>query len=84
MSTIKEQIADLTITLNQISEERKNLIKHLLIQEENYDVHFKNYENKVDTLLKEKDEEIDKLLREKCLLEARILGEDAPVLQYKF
>lgn len=34
--------------------------------------------------MKEKDEQIEKLLKEKCVLEAKILGEDAPVLQYKF
>ena len=58
----------------------QNLLKHLQIQDENYSVVLKNYENK---FLKQKDEEIDKLPREKCRLEATILGEEDPVLQYK-
>lgn len=84
MATLREQISDLTITLNQLAEERKNLIKHMQIQEDHYEATFKKYEDKVEALLKGKDEHIDKLLKEKCLLEAKILGEDAPVLQYKF
>lgn len=34
--------------------------------------------------MKVKDEQIAKLLKEKFVLEAKILGEDAPLLQYKF
>lgn len=84
MSTLRKEISDLTITLHQLAEERENLLKHFQIQEVNYGATFKIYENKVEALLKEKDEQIEKLLKEKCVLEAKILGEDAPVLQYKF
>lgn len=84
MASLREEISDIKITLSQIEEERQNLLKHLQIQEENYSVTLKKYEDKIDQLLKQKEEEIDKLLREKCRLEATVLGEDAPVLQYKF
>ena len=84
MASLREEISDIKITLSQIEEKCKNLLKHLQIQEENYSVTLKNYENKLDQLLKQKNEEIDKLLREKCRLEATTLGEEDPVLQYKF
>ena len=61
MSSLREEISNLTITLSQLEEERRNLLKHFQIQEENYAVTFKNYENKVDLLLKQKEEQVEKL-----------------------
>ena len=52
MASLREKISDIKITLSQIEEEYKNLLKHLQIQEENYSVTLKNYENKLDQLLK--------------------------------
>ena len=34
--------------------------------------------------MQQKDEKIDTLLKKNGLLEAKILGEEGPVLQYKF
>ena len=70
MSSLREEISNLTITLSQLEEERRNLLKHFQIQEEN----FKNYENKVDLLLKQKEEQIEQLFKEKCLLEAKLVS----------
>lgn len=86
MSSLKEEISNLKETLNQLEEERRNLIKHFQIQEDNYSATFKLYVEKVNLLIKEQEDQIDKLLREKCLLEAKILGEseEAAVLQYRW
>ena len=86
MSTIKEEISQLKETLKQLEEERRNLIKHFQIQEDNYAATFKLFVEKVDLLIKEQEDKIDKLLRVKCDLEAKILGlhEEAAVLQYRW
>ena len=54
MSSLREEISNLTMTSSQLEEERRNLLKHFQIQEENYAATFKNYENKADLLLKQK------------------------------
>lgn len=86
MSSLKEEISNLKETLNQLEEERRNLIKHFQIQEDNYSATFKLYVEKVNLLIKEQEDQIDKLLRQKCDLEAKILGEseEAAVLQYRW
>ena len=71
MSSLHEEISSLTITLSQLEEERKNLLKHFQIQEENYAATFKNYENKVDLLLKQEEEQVEKLFKEMCFLEEK-------------
>lgn len=88
MSSLQEEILSLKKSLNQLEEERRNLIKHFQIQEDNYFATFKLYEEKVDLLLKQKDDKIEELLKQNCLLEAKIVGEieegTVTVLQYKF
>ena len=86
MSTLKDEILSLKASLNQLEVERRNLIQHFQVQEDNYATTFKQFVEKVELLLKEQEEQIDKLLRQKCDLEARILGldEEAPVLQYRW
>ena len=74
MSSLCEEISNLTITLSQLEEERRNLLKHFQIQEENYAFTFKNYENKVDLLLKQKEEQVEKICKEKCLLEGKLVS----------
>lgn len=86
MSNLREEIFNLKESLDQLQQERQNLLQHFQIQEINYAATFKLYEEKVDLLLKQKEEKIEELLKQKCLLEAKILGEseEAAVLQYKF
>ena len=62
MSNLREEIKDLTKTLNQLSEERSNLLIALQMQEENYHHTFRKYEDCVETLLRQKDEKIETLL----------------------
>ena len=86
MSTLKDEILSLKASLNQLEVERRNLIQHFQIQEDNYAATFKQFVEEVELLLKEQEEQIDKLLRQRCDLEDRILGldEEAPVLQYRW
>ena len=75
MSNLRDEIFNLKQTLDQLQQERQNLLQHFQIQENNYAATFKLYEEKVDLLLKQKEEKIEELLKQKCLLEAKILGE---------
>ena len=52
MNTLKEEISQLKETLKQLEEERRNLIKHFQIQEDNYAATFKLFVEKVDLLIK--------------------------------
>ena len=65
MSSLREEISNLTITLSQLEEERRKLLKQFQIQEDNYAATFKNYENKVDLLLKQKEKQAEKILKRK-------------------
>lgn len=86
MSSLKEEILSLKVTLTQLEIERRNLIQHFQIQEDNYAATFKLFTEKIELLLKQNEDKIEELLKEKCRLEAVILGEteEATVLQYKF
>lgn len=84
--SLKEEISNLKESLNQLEVERRNLLQHFQIQEDNYASTFKAYSEKVELLLKQQENKIDELLKERCRLEATILGDinDSPVLQYRF
>ena len=86
MCNLRDEIFNFKQILDQLQQERQNLLQHFQIQENNYAATFKLYEEKVDLLIKQKDKKIEELLKQKCLLEANILGEseEAAVLQYKF
>lgn len=86
MDSLKAEIASLKESLMQLEAERRNLIQHFQIQEDNYAATFKAYTEKVECMIKLQADKIDDLLKEKCRLEATILGEleNSPVLQYKF
>ena len=49
--------------------ERKNLLQHFKIQEDNFEATFNSYTGKVELLLKEKENKIEELLKEKARLE---------------
>lgn len=86
MSSLKAEISSLKESLSQLETERRNLIRHFKIQEDNYAATFKEYTEKIELLIKQQEDKIEELLKGKCRLEAKILGEteDSPVLQYKF
>lgn len=86
MSALKEEIMSIKVTLQQLELERKNLLDHFRIQEDNYVVTFKEYSEKVELLIKQQENKIEELLKDKCRLEATILGdiEESSVLQYKY
>ena len=86
MSTLKDEILSLKESLKQLELERRNLIQHLQIQEDNYLATFRQFVEKIEQLIKQQEEQIDTLLRQKCDLEARILGidEEGAVLQYRW
>ena len=86
MDSLKTEIASLKESLIQLEAERRNLIQHFQIQEDNYAATFKAYTEKVECMIKLQENKIEDLLKEKCRLEATILGEleNSPVLQYKF
>ena len=64
MSTLKDKILSLKASLNQLEVERRNLIQHFQVQEDNYAATFKQFVEKVELLSKEQEEQIDKLLRQ--------------------
>ena len=86
MSTLKDKILSLKESLKQLELERRNLIQHLQIQEDNYLATFRQFVEKIEQLIKQQEEQIDTHLRQKCDLEARILGidEEGAVLQYRW
>ena len=84
MASIREEIADIAITLSQISEERNNLLKALRVEEDNFNHYFRLYQDKFEALLKEKNETNEKLLRDNARISAHFLGDDAPVLEHKY
>ena len=83
MSNLREEIKDLTKTLNQLSEERSNLLIALQTQEENYHHTFRKYEDCVETLLRQKDEKIETLFKGNVSLHAAAFGDNSQVLQYR-
>lgn len=66
MSSMKdlEEVMDLKKTLQQLEMERRNLLDHLKIQEDNYAATFKTFTEKVELLIKQQADEIEKHLRE--------------------
>ena len=80
---IQDKLSALKKLLEAVEQE-KDLICQLKIQEENYFSTVQSYMKTMEKFVQPKDEKIDTLLKEKCLLEAKILGEEGPVLQYKF
>lgn len=81
---LKDEIWNLKESLKQLELERRNLVQHLNIQEDNYAATFKTYVEKAELLIKKQEDKIDELLREQTRLEAVILRCDSPVLQYRF
>ena len=80
---IQDKLSALKKLLEAVEQE-KDLICQLKIQEENYFSTVQSYMKTMEKFVQQKDEKIDTLLKEKCLSEAKILGEEGPVLQYKF
>ena len=76
MSSLKEEVMNLKETLRQLEMERRNLLDHFKIQEDNYAVTFQKYNEKVELLIKQHEVEIDKLLKEKAILEAVVRGDN--------
>ena len=54
---------DLKKTLQQLEMERRNILDHFKIQEDNYAATFKTFTEKVELLVKQQEEEIEKLLK---------------------
>lgn len=79
MTTLREEIESWKVSLDQLEVERRNLLQHLKIQEDNYSVVFKSYVEKVELLLKHKDNKIEELMAEKSKLEAFVLGQSREV-----
>ena len=55
---MKDEILSLKASLNQLEVERRNLIQHFQVQEDNYAATFKQFVEKVELLLKEQKEQI--------------------------
>lgn len=90
-SSLRQETFELKATLELLEVERRSLLEHFKIQEDNYAATFKAYVEKLGLLLKEQENQIDELSKEKSRLEARIsfleaslAGEDfsAPQSQY--
>lgn len=79
MSSLREEIQNCKASLDQLEIERRNLIQHFQIQEDNYTAMFKSYHENVERLLKQKDDIIAELQKEKNKLEAFVLGETKEV-----
>ena len=66
MSTIKdlEEVMSLKGNLQRLEMERRNLLDHFKVQEDNYAATFKMYSEKVELLIKQQADEIEKHLKE--------------------
>lgn len=64
MASLREEISDLTVTLDQLAKERENLLQALQIQEDNFYLTYKEYQEKVEELFKQKDEKIEELKKQ--------------------
>ena len=84
-SSLYKEVLELKTTLEVLESERRNLLQHFNIQEDNYAATFKSYVEKLGSLLKEQENQIEDLSREKSrlesrvsLLEAKLWSEDFP------
>ena len=82
-SSLRQEMSELKVSLELLQFERRNLLEHFKIQEDNYAVTFKSYAEKVGLLLTEQEYQIEELSREKSRLEARLLREDSSAQQDK-
>ena len=71
-SSLYKEVLELKTTLEVLESEKRNLLQHFNIQEDNYAATFKSYVEKLGSLLKEQENQVEDLSRQKSRLESRV------------